>query len=69
MKFIHMADLHLDAPFNLLNSKNDFGKRRRLEQREALKKIINHIKENNIEYLFIAGDLYENEYIRKTTIE
>ena len=69
MRFIHMADLHLDAPFNLLNSKNDFGERRRLEQREALKKIINHIKENNIEYLFIAGDLYENEYIRKTTIE
>ena len=31
--------------------------------------MINYIKENNIEYLFIAGDLYENEYIRKSTIE
>ena len=27
------------------------------------------IKENKIEYLFISGDLYEHNYIRKSTIE
>lgn len=69
MKFIHMADMHFDAPFTVLNTRGNLGEKRRLEQREAFKKIINYIKENNIEYLFISGDLYENEYIRKTTIE
>lgn len=69
MKFLHMADLHLDAPFTVLNSKNNMGEKRRLEQRMAFRKIIEHIKENNIEYLFISGDLYENEYVRETTIK
>ena len=27
------------------------------------------LKENNIKYFFIAGDLYENQYIRTSTIE
>ncbi len=69
MKFIHIADMHFDTPFMLLNSKGDFGKIRRMDQREILKKIINYIKENNIEYLFIAGDFYEHNYIRQSTIE
>ena len=69
MKFVHMADMHFDTPFANLSSKNDFGKKRRLEQRQILKKIINYIKENKINYFFISGDLYENEYIGKTTIE
>ena len=69
MKFIHMADMHFDIPFTVLNNRNKLGDKRRLEQREALKKVVDYIKENNIKYLFIAGDLYENEYIRKTTIE
>lgn len=69
MKFIHMADMHFDGPFTVLNNRNKLGEKRRLEQREAFKKVIDYIEENNIEYLFIAGDLYENEYIRKTTIE
>lgn len=43
--------------------------KRRLEQRDALKKVIQYIKENQIGYLFIAGDLYEQEYIQQSTIE
>ena len=69
MKFIHMADMHFDIPFTVLNNRNQLGEKRRLEQREAFKNIIEYIKENNIDYLFISGDLYENEYIRKSTID
>ena len=69
MKFLHMADMHFDAPFTTLANKKDLGDLRRLEQRDALKKVIDYILENKIEYLFIAGDLYEHEYIRKSTIE
>ena len=69
MKFIHMADMHFDRPFTVLNTRNNLGEKRRLEQREVFKRIIEYIKENNIEYLFIAGDLYEHQYIRETTIQ
>ena len=68
MKFIHIADMHFDMPFTVL-SKNGLAEKRRLDQRNTFNKMINYIKENNIEYLFIAGDLYENEYVRKSTIE
>ena len=68
MKFIHLADVHFDAPFKTISDRAELGQIRRLEQREVLKRAIEYIKENNIEYLFISGDLYEQEYIRKSTI-
>ena len=68
MKFVHIADMHFDTPFTTLNKK-ELGNIRRLEQRSVFKEIIEYIKENNIEYFFIAGDLYEHEYIKKSTIE
>lgn len=40
MKFVHMADMHFDTPFANLSSKNDFGKKRRLDQKANIKKII-----------------------------
>ncbi len=69
MKFIHIADFHLDSPFLNLSDKESLGEMCRLKQRKVFKKIIEFIKEKNIEYLFISGDLYEQKYIRKTTIE
>ena len=42
---------------------------RRLEQRKAFADTIEYIKENQIPFLFISGDLYEQKYIRKSTIE
>ena len=69
MKFIHIADMHFDSPFVNLSDKDGLGDLRRLEQRKALKKVIEYIKENKIKYLFISGDLYEQKYIKKSTIE
>ena len=40
MKFIHMADMHFDAPFTNLSDKENFGSTRRMEQRAVFKKII-----------------------------
>ena len=68
MKFIHIADMHFDKPFTILE-KNGLSEKRRLEQRNVFSKMIDYIKQNNIDYLFIAGDLYEHEYVRKSTIE
>jgi len=66
MKFIHMADMHFDTPFTTLNN---LGEERRLEQRQIFKQIIEYIKENEIPYLFISGDLYDHTYIKESTIE
>lgn len=69
MKFIHMADMHFDAPFTNLSDKENFGNIRRMDQRAIFRKIIDYIKNNNIDYLFISGDLYEHQHIRNTTIK
>ena len=69
MRFIHMADVHFDSPFTVLASRNNLANIRRLEQREAFKKTIEYIKVEKIPFLFISGDLYEQEYIRESTIE
>lgn len=69
MKFVHIADMHLDSPFVNLSNEDNMGEQRRLEQRKILRKIIEYIKINNIDMLFISGDLYEQNYIRKSSIE
>lgn len=69
MKFIHIADMHFDRPFVNLSDKDILGDLRRLEQRKIFKKVIEYIKLNGIEYLFISGDLYEHKYVKISTIE
>lgn len=68
MKFVHIADVHFDVPFATLEMRG-LAETRRLEQRNAFKNVIDYIRENNIDYFFICGDLYEAEYVRKSTIE
>ena len=69
MKFVHIADMHFDRSFDSLTNKEGLAEKRRLDQREIFRKIIQYIKENKVELLFIAGDFYEQETIRRTTID
>ncbi len=69
MDFVNVADIHFDIPFRGISDRADLGKARRLDQRRAFKKVIDFVKNNNVEYLFIAGDLYEQEYVQESTIE
>ena len=69
MKFVHIADMHFDSPFVNLSDRDSMGELRRLEQRKVFKNIIEYIKNNNVQYLFISGDLYEHKYIKQSTIE
>lgn len=69
MRFVHIADMHFDVPFTSLSFKRDLCEKRRLEQRDVFKKIIEYIKHEKIPYLFISGDLHEHEYVRKSTID
>ena len=68
MKFIHIADVHFGRPFdNIHNRKieNDL----RTAQRNAFKKVIDIIKEEQIEFLFLSGDLFEQKYVEEETIK
>ena len=69
MKFVHIADLHFDAPFVRLNANNRLDSKLRENQCKVFEKVINYIKENKIEFLFISGDLYENDHVKESTIE
>ena len=69
MKFVHLADLHMDAKFDSLSSIDGLPQKRRMEQRKAIKEVAEYIKENDIKLLLISGDLYEQNYIRKSSIE
>lgn len=67
MKFVHIADMHFDTSFSQIND-SELGSKRRADQRSIFKKIINYIKENQVDYLFIAGDFYEHKFIKESTI-
>lgn len=69
MKFVHIADIHFDSPFVNLSDREGVGDLRRLDQRKAFRKMIDYVKDNQIPYLFVSGDLYENKYVKKSTIQ
>lgn len=69
MKFVHIADIHFDQSFTTLDSLAQAGEERRLDQRKAFRKVIEYVRDNKIPYLWIAGDLYENETVRESTIQ
>ena len=53
MRFIHMADMHFDSPFTVLAQKKGLGNKRRLEQRDIFKKVINYNMNNTTHYINI----------------
>ena len=68
MKFVHIADTHFDMPFVQLKGKKSLIKKKQIEQRFAFSKVIDYIKENKIELLFFAGDLFEQKSVEEDTI-
>lgn len=66
MKFIHIADVHLDMKFENVGQ---FGDLRRADQLRAIKEIVDYAKKMNVSYIFISGDFYEHDYIRESTIK
>ena len=55
MKFIHTADLHLDAPVRALAERAMV----RREALAALNEMIRYAERNQIKYMVIAGDLFD----------
>lgn len=59
ISFIHTGDLHLGLQFKSM--KLDSGKRR-LELWDTFERIVNTAIEKKVDFLFIAGDLFEEGY-------
>ncbi len=66
IKILHTADMHLDSPFTLMDA--SLSEARRADLRSAFSALMMYVKDNNIDILLIAGDMFEHEYATKETI-
>lgn len=69
MKFIHVADLHLDTPLVSLKNNRELVRIRRNEHKQIFKDVIKLAKSENVDMLFIAGDLFEHKFVENNTID
>jgi DNA repair exonuclease SbcCD nuclease subunit len=68
IKFIHFSDVHLDSPFSYLGLMNNKAKLRRSELKDVVRDIFYMAKKNEVDFVMITGDLFENKYVNKSTI-
>ncbi len=69
MKFLHFADLHLDASFESLGATGERARARRQALRDALKTIVRTAKTEKVDAVLCAGDLYEQQRLTPDTAE
>lgn len=69
MKFIHIADIHFDMPMASLKGDRELIKKRRIEQKQAFRDVIQAAKKEKVDCLFISGDLFEQKFIERSTLE
>lgn len=63
MRFIHTADLHLDSPFEGLKKiPNDLAKKLYNASMEAFDEIVKDAVEQQVDFMLIAGDLFDNPH-------
>ena len=67
IRFLHCADLHLDSPFSGLNAAQ--SEVRRQEQRELFRTLICHAKNRRVDFLLIAGDLFDSGFTSSSTVK
>lgn len=66
VRILHCADLHFDTPFKELNKQlSDLSKRELLE---VFKNIIDLTIKEKVEVLLIAGDVFDNLTVNKSTL-
>lgn len=66
MKIIHCADLHLDAKMSAHLSKEK-AKERRNELLSTFLRLVQYAKDNNVDAIMIAGDLFDTKLVSVTT--
>ena len=66
-KIIHTADIHLDAPFSLLDVQK--AQVRKNELRETFTSIVQLAESEQADIMIIAGDLFDSGFVTKETAE
>lgn len=65
MRFIHTADLHLGKPFTGMGEKGDAL---RAAQFETVERIAALAKSEQVDFVVIAGDLFDSNEVRRQTV-
>ncbi len=68
-RIVHLADLHLDAPFARTGRGSQVSNARREGLREALKRALDFAREKQADALTIGGDLFEADYVTQDTAQ
>lgn len=66
LRFLHCADAHLDTPFSVDDLEN--ADVRRAELRSAFSSMMLYIRQNRINLLLIAGDLFSHAFLTRETM-
>ena len=62
MRFIHAADIHLDSPLRGLEAYPGApAERLRVATRQAFDRVVDLCLEERVDFLIIAGDLFDTE--------
>lgn len=62
IKFVHTGDIHLGLQFNKVSFHKDKAVLRRRELWSTFERIVNYCIKESIDFLFVAGDLFEYDY-------
>lgn len=62
-RFIHTADIHLDSPLRgLTGYEGPVAERIRTATRQALENLVGEAIEHAVDFIVIAGDLYDGDW-------
>ena len=67
LRFLHCGDIHLDTPFVGLSAEKSEERRRML--RASFVKMMQYVRETNINIVLMSGDVFDIEYATNTTAE
>ena len=67
VKSLHCADLHFDSPFR--DSDSPYRERRKEDLRETFGAIIDKAVKEEVNIILMAGDLFDNATVMKTTVD
>jgi exonuclease SbcD len=69
VRFIHLADVHLDTSFSGAGFPSRLGDRKREAIRLTFRQAIENARKQEVDFLLIAGDLFESDRITPDTVE
>ncbi len=67
IRFLHCSDIHLDTPFVGISAEKSEERRRML--RSSFSKMMQYVRDTNINIVLMSGDIFNTEYATNTTAE